>query len=104
MTARQLQLSSHVRMQGDSAAALGTQSATNTRQPRRIDHDHRQRTPPTVRRLVIEPARRIADVIAWSNFRRRHLDQAKTSHYAGKPSRNRKTDLLLEYKHDLVNR
>ncbi len=32
--------------------------------------------------LVIEPARRIADAIAWSIFRRRHQAVAKTSHYA----------------------
>ena len=32
--------------------------------------------------LVIEPARRIADVIAWSIYRRRHQHTAKTSHYA----------------------
>ena len=32
--------------------------------------------------LVIDPARRVADVIAWSIYRRRHQDQAKTSHYA----------------------
>jgi SRSO17 transposase len=32
--------------------------------------------------LVLEPARRIADVIGWSIFRRRHQDAAKTSHYA----------------------
>jgi len=32
--------------------------------------------------LVIEPARRIADVIAWSIYRRRHQNAAKTSHYA----------------------
>ncbi|RGC69533.1 hypothetical protein C5N14_09670 [Micromonospora sp. MW-13] len=31
--------------------------------------------------LIIEPARRIADVIAWSIFRRRHQAAAKTSHY-----------------------
>jgi hypothetical protein len=35
------------------------------------------------RALVLEPARHIADVIAWSIFRRRHQDTAKTSHYAG---------------------
>ncbi|MDW5325382.1 IS701 family transposase [Plantactinospora sp. KLBMP9567] len=32
--------------------------------------------------LVIEPARRTADAIAWSIYRRRHQDAAKTSHYA----------------------
>lgn len=32
--------------------------------------------------LVIDPIRRVADVIAWSIYRRRHQDQAKTSHYA----------------------
>ncbi|MBB3095713.1 SRSO17 transposase [Actinoplanes campanulatus] len=32
--------------------------------------------------LIIEPARRIADVIAWSLFRRRHQATAITSHYA----------------------
>jgi hypothetical protein len=32
--------------------------------------------------LVIEPAGRIADVIAWSIYRRRHQNTAKTSHYA----------------------
>jgi hypothetical protein len=32
--------------------------------------------------LLIEPARRIADVIAWSLFRRRHQATAKVSHYA----------------------
>lgn len=32
--------------------------------------------------LNIEPARRVADVIAWSIYRRRHQHQAKTSHYA----------------------
>lgn len=32
--------------------------------------------------LVIEAARRVADVIAWSIFRRRHQATAKTSHYA----------------------
>jgi SRSO17 transposase len=32
--------------------------------------------------LVIEPARRVADVIAWSIYRRRHQHAAKTSHYA----------------------
>jgi SRSO17 transposase len=41
--------------------------------------------------LVIDPVRRIADVIAWSIYRRRHQDQAKTSHYArqalSKPSK-----------------
>jgi hypothetical protein len=31
--------------------------------------------------LVIDPTKRIADVIAWSVFRRRHQDAAKTSHY-----------------------
>ncbi|WP_416904013.1 hypothetical protein [Micromonospora echinospora] len=31
--------------------------------------------------LIIEPARRIADVIAWSIFRRRHQAAAKTKHY-----------------------
>ncbi len=32
--------------------------------------------------LVIEPVRRIADVIAWSIYRRRHQDSAKISHNA----------------------
>ena len=32
--------------------------------------------------LVIDPARRVADVIAWSIYRRQHQDQARTSHYA----------------------
>lgn len=32
--------------------------------------------------LVIEPTRRIADVIAWSIYRRKHQNIAKTSHYA----------------------
>lgn len=32
--------------------------------------------------LIIDPARRIADVIAWSIYRRRHQATAKTSHYA----------------------
>jgi SRSO17 transposase len=32
--------------------------------------------------LVIDPVRRVADVIAWSIYRRRHQDQAKASHYA----------------------
>jgi SRSO17 transposase len=32
--------------------------------------------------LIINPARRVADVIAWSIYRRRHQDTAKTSHYA----------------------
>jgi hypothetical protein len=32
--------------------------------------------------LVIDPTRRIANVIAWSIFRRRHQDTAKVSHYA----------------------
>jgi SRSO17 transposase len=32
--------------------------------------------------LILEPARRVADVIAWSIFRRQHQDSAKTSHYA----------------------
>jgi hypothetical protein len=31
--------------------------------------------------LIIDPARRAADVIAWSLFRRRHQAAAKTSHY-----------------------
>ena len=31
--------------------------------------------------LIIEPARRVPDVIAWSIFRRRHQNSAKTSHY-----------------------
>ena len=30
--------------------------------------------------LIIDPARRAADVIAWSLFRRRHRAAAKTSH------------------------
>ncbi len=32
--------------------------------------------------LVTEPARRLADVIAWSIYRRRHQATAKTCHYA----------------------
>ncbi|BCJ55901.1 transposase [Actinoplanes sp. NBRC 14428] len=32
--------------------------------------------------LILEPARRTADVISWSIFRRRHQAAAKTSHYA----------------------
>jgi SRSO17 transposase len=32
--------------------------------------------------LIIQPARRIADLIAWSIFRRRHQAAARTSHYA----------------------
>ena len=32
--------------------------------------------------LIINPARRVADVIAWSIYRRRHQDRAKASHYA----------------------
>jgi SRSO17 transposase len=32
--------------------------------------------------LVLEPARRIPDLIAWSIYRRRHQNAAKTSHYA----------------------
>lgn len=32
--------------------------------------------------LIIEPARRAADIIAWSIYRRRHQHQAKISHYA----------------------
>jgi SRSO17 transposase len=31
--------------------------------------------------LILEPARRVCDVIAWSIFRRRHQDSAKASHY-----------------------
>lgn len=31
--------------------------------------------------LVIDPPRRIADVITWSIYRRRHQKQARTSHY-----------------------
>ena len=34
------------------------------------------------RALVIDPVRRVADVIAWSIRRRKHRNQAKTSHYA----------------------
>jgi len=32
--------------------------------------------------LVIDPVRRVADVIAWSIYRRRHQNQANASHYA----------------------
>jgi hypothetical protein len=32
--------------------------------------------------LVSEPLRRVAEVIAWSIYRRRHQDQANASHYA----------------------
>ncbi|GAA2714130.1 hypothetical protein Apa02nite_094530 [Actinoplanes palleronii] len=32
--------------------------------------------------LIISPARRVADAIAWSIYRRRHQATAKTSHYA----------------------
>ncbi|MDQ0364689.1 SRSO17 transposase [Catenuloplanes indicus] len=32
--------------------------------------------------LILDPARRNTDVIAWSIFRRRHQDSAKISHYA----------------------
>jgi hypothetical protein len=32
--------------------------------------------------LVMDPVRRVADVIAWSIYRRRHQDQASASHYA----------------------
>ncbi|GAA3924041.1 hypothetical protein Aau02nite_22250 [Amorphoplanes auranticolor] len=32
--------------------------------------------------LILDPARRVANVIAWSIYRRRHQDAAKTSHYA----------------------
>ncbi|KOX07697.1 hypothetical protein ADK66_19030 [Micromonospora sp. NRRL B-16802] len=32
--------------------------------------------------LIIEPARRVGDVIAWSIVRRRHQATAKISHYA----------------------
>ncbi|MFV2116872.1 IS701 family transposase, partial [Micromonospora sp. LOL_025] len=32
--------------------------------------------------LIIEPTRRVGDVIAWSIFRRRHQAEAKISHYA----------------------
>ncbi|WP_456238645.1 hypothetical protein [Plantactinospora sonchi] len=32
--------------------------------------------------LIINPVRRVPDVIAWSIYRRRHQHQAKTSHYA----------------------
>jgi hypothetical protein len=32
--------------------------------------------------LVIEPSRFVADVLAWSVYRRRHQHAAKTGHYA----------------------
>ncbi|MET8283591.1 IS701 family transposase, partial [Micromonospora sp. NPDC005174] len=32
--------------------------------------------------LIIEPTRRVSDVIAWSIFRRQHQAEAKISHYA----------------------
>lgn len=47
--------------------------------------------------LIIEPTRRVADVIAWSIFRRRHQAQPRAATTPDKPSQDRKTDLLLEY-------
>ncbi|GAB3816537.1 hypothetical protein [Micromonospora zhanjiangensis] len=32
--------------------------------------------------LIIEPTRRVADVITWSIYRRQHQAAAKISHYA----------------------
>jgi len=32
--------------------------------------------------LTLEPARRIANAISWSIYRRRHQNAAKISHYA----------------------
>jgi SRSO17 transposase len=32
-------------------------------------------------RLVIDPARRLTDTLAWANWRRRHQHRARTSHY-----------------------
>ncbi|MFI6079353.1 IS701 family transposase [Actinoplanes sp. NPDC051343] len=57
------------------AATLSTESpdgliAVTVNELRRLFHT-----------LILEPARRVCDVIAWSIFRRRHQDSAKASHY-----------------------
>ncbi|NMI02334.1 IS701 family transposase [Pseudonocardia acidicola] len=36
-------------------------------------------------RLVIEPARRLADPLAWTDWRRRHQHRARSSHYKRRP-------------------
>ncbi len=36
-------------------------------------------------RLVIDPARRIADALTWTHWRRRHQHRARTSHYRARP-------------------
>lgn len=36
-------------------------------------------------RLIIEPTRRLADVLNWANWRRRHQHRARTSHYRARP-------------------
>jgi hypothetical protein len=57
------------------AATLSTESpdgliAVTVNELRRLFHT-----------LILEPARRVCDTIAWSIFRRKHQDSAKTSHY-----------------------
>jgi len=36
-------------------------------------------------RLIVEPARRVADILAWTDWRRRHQHRARTSHYRARP-------------------
>jgi hypothetical protein len=36
-------------------------------------------------RLVIDPTRRLADALSWTDRRRRHQHRARTSHYRTRP-------------------
>ncbi|MBO3737524.1 IS701 family transposase [Actinoplanes flavus] len=60
-------------------AAAATVSTTNAEDMIAITANELRRL---FHALIIEPARRIADLIAWSIFRRRHQATARTSHYA----------------------
>ena len=37
-------------------------------------------------RLILDPARRIADPLTWANWRRRHQHRARSSHYRRRPA------------------
>jgi hypothetical protein len=36
-------------------------------------------------RLVLDPARRLASALTWTNWRRRHQHRSRTSHYRARP-------------------
>ncbi|MET7952318.1 IS701 family transposase [Micromonospora sp. NPDC005324] len=63
-------------------AFLAAATTTNTTSPRSLIPITVNELRRLFHALIIEPTRRVADVIAWSIFRRRHQATAKSSHYA----------------------